>query len=138
MPQLSPQAKVKPVWPLLMAGADALLLLLLFLIVSSRFVTQSGLAVTLPFSPLNTGPVADAKILTLVAGAPPWVYLGEERLSMAELPEQLARMERGKPLIIRADAGIPYDVVMETASLGLSQGLTVLLAASSKQKPDEP
>ena len=108
---------------------NVVLLLLFFFLLGSSFVLQPGIAVTLPFSPFNLAPQANAQLVTLQAGPPLRIYLQDRAVSLDELGRQLAAY-RGSPrsIILRADRGTPYESVVAVVNQALRQDYTVALA----------
>lgn len=132
------RSRLKPGWAVIAAGTDLFFLLLVFFLISSRFVAQPGLAVALPYSTLQVGPRPEAEIITIAAGAPPSIYLKDSRIALEDLREQLGTVTREIPLIVRADAGIPHQVIIEVSSIALAEGFSVILATapSKSASPD--
>ncbi len=109
-------------------------LVIVFFALSSRFVLQPGMAVTLPVSGFSLGPQRDAKIVSITAAPVPSIYFRDRRVSVEELRDQLTTT-RGKErsLIIKADRGTPYDLVMQIMNEGLKLGFSVILATNPEQ-----
>lgn len=109
-------------------------LVIVFFALSSRFVLQPGMAVTLPVSGFTLGPQRDAKIVSVTAAPVPSVYFRDRRVSIEELRQQLAE-NRGhdRSLIVKADRGTPYDLVVQIMNEGLKLGFSVVLATNPEQ-----
>ena len=121
------------------APLNVVLLLLFFFLLGSSFVLQPGIAVTLPFSPFNLAPQTNAQLVTIQAGPPLRIYLQDRAVGLEELGRQLAAY-RGSPrsIILRADRGTPYEVVVAVVNQALRQDYTVALATVPPPEPVAP
>lgn len=110
---------------------NVIFLVIVFFALSSRFVLQPGMAITLPVSGFTLGPQRDAKIVSVTAAPVPSIYFRDRKVTIEELKEQLTG-NRGKErsLIIKADRGTPYDLVAQIMNEGLKLGFSVILATS--------
>ncbi len=110
---------------------NVIFLVVVFFALSSRFVLQPGMAITLPVSGFTLGPQRDAKIVSVTAAPVPSIYFRDRKVTLVELREQLTS-NRGKErsLIIKADRGTPYDLVAQIMNEGLKLGFSVVLATS--------
>jgi biopolymer transport protein ExbD len=110
---------------------NVLFLLVLFFALSSTFVLQPGLAVSLPVSHFTLGPQRNAHIVTIKAGPLPALYFRNEKIQLDRLDELLRQAPAGnQTLIIRADRSVPYDQVMAVAARGLDRGFSIVLATA--------
>jgi biopolymer transport protein ExbD len=114
---------------------NVVFLVVLFFTLSSRFVLQPGLAVTLPASSFTLGPRVDAQIVSVTAAPVPAIFHRDQRVSLDELRQRLAETKAGeRSLIIKADKSTPYDLVVKITDEALKLGFSVILATDSKQK----
>jgi len=114
---------------------NVIFLVVLFFTLSSRFVLQPGLAVTLPASSFTLGPRVDAQIVSVTAAPVPAIYHRDQRVSLDELRQRLADTKVGeRSLIIKADKNTPYDLVMKITDEALKLGFSVILATDSERK----
>ncbi len=114
---------------------NVIFLVVLFFVLSSRFVLQPGLAVTLPASSFTLGPRVDAQIVSITAAPVPVIYHRDQRVSLDELRQRLADTKvRERSLIIKADKSTPYDLVVKITDEALKLGFSVILATDSEQK----
>src|ERR1700710_446003 len=91
---------------------NVIFLVVLFFTLSSRFVLQPGLAVTLPASSFTLGPRLDAQIVSLTAAPVPTIYHRDQRVSLDELRQRLADTKIGEAsLTIKGAKKNPYDPV---------------------------
>src|ERR1044071_4315710 len=69
------------VFPLL----DVVFLLIFFFLLSSNFVLQPGIAVTVPFSRFTLGPQPNQQIISITGGPNPAIYLRDQKVTLDEL-----------------------------------------------------
>jgi biopolymer transport protein ExbD len=109
---------------------NVLFLVVVFFAMSSRFVLQPGLAVTLPLSPFTLTPQRELQIVSITSTPVPAIYHREQKVTVEELAARLRDMRtRDRSLIIKADRGTPYDLVMQITNQALQNGFSVILAA---------
>jgi len=114
---------------------NVIFLVVLFFTLSSRFVLQPGMAVTLPASSFTLGPRVDAQIVSVTAAPVPVIYHRDQRVSLDELRQRLADTKvRERSLIIKADKNTPYDLVVKITDEALKLGFSVILATDSESK----
>jgi biopolymer transport protein ExbD len=114
---------------------NVIFLVVLFFTLSSRFVLQPGLAVTLPASSFTLGPRVEAQIVSVTAAPVPAIYHRDQRVSLEELRQRLADTKvRERSLIIKADKSTPYDLVVRITDEALKLGFSVILATDSDRK----
>lgn len=114
---------------------NVIFLVVLFFTLSSRFVLQPGLAVTLPASSFTLGPRVDAQIVSVTAAPVPVIYHRDQRVSLDELRQRLAETKvRERSLIIKADKNTPYDLVVRITDEALNLGFQVILATDVDHK----
>ncbi|HEX8297096.1 MAG TPA: biopolymer transporter ExbD [Chthoniobacteraceae bacterium] len=113
---------------------NVIFLVLIFFALSSRFVLQPGMAISLPVSTFTLGPQRDARIVSITAAPVPAIYFQDEQVSLEELRRQLAAdVRKDRTLIIRADQRTPYNLVVQITGEGLKLGFSVVLATDSEQ-----
>jgi biopolymer transport protein ExbD len=113
---------------------NVLFLVVVFFALSSRFVLQPGISIALPISAFTLGPQRDAKIVSVTAVPVPSIYFRDQKVTLDELREQLSG-HRGqeRALIIKADRGTPYDLVVQIMNEGLKLGFSVVLATTPER-----
>jgi biopolymer transport protein ExbD len=108
---------------------NVVFLALLLFSLSSRFTLQSGVVLSLPASTFTIAPQSDPLVISITAAPVPTLYLREQKVSVPELEQALSdRGLAGRPVVIRADAGTPYEKVVEISNLALKRGFAVALA----------
>jgi len=110
---------------------NVLFLVVLFFSVSSRFVVQPGIGVTLPFSSWTLGPQKDPQILTITGGAAPAIFFRDRRWEITDIRTALSAPDlKDHTLIVKADRSTPYALVIRVVNEGLRAGLPVVLATA--------
>lgn len=119
------------VFPLL----DVLFLLIFFFLLSSSFVLQPGIAVTVPFSRFTLGPQPNQQIISITGGPNPAIYLRDQKVTLAQLGAALdLTKSEGRSIVIKADRLVSYDLVMAVTNAALERGISsVALAATPQQ-----
>jgi biopolymer transport protein ExbD len=119
-------------WLVLVALVDVAFLLVFFLLLSSNFILQQGVSISLPFSRFTLGPLTNQQIISITGGAVPAIYFQDQRVTMEQLGPLLdAAKSKDQSIIIKADRYTPYETVAEVTNAALEHGITsVALAAS--------
>ena len=119
-------------WLLLIGLVDVAFLLVFFLLLSSNFILQQGISVSMPFSRFTLGPQTSRQIISITGGAVPAIYFQDQRVTMEQLGPLLdAAKRRDESIIIKADRSTSYETVAEVANAALEHGITsVALAAT--------
>lgn len=108
-----------------------LLLPFVFFSLGSTFVLQPGLAVNLPLSSYSLAPQQNPEVVSIISGAVPTLYHRDERVTLDQFKKNLSVVvARERSLIIKADRGTPYALVVEVMNEALSQGFSVVLATA--------
>jgi biopolymer transport protein ExbD len=119
-------------WLVLVALVDVAFLLVFFLLLSSNFILQQGISVSMPFSRFTLGPQTSGQIISITGGAAPAIYFQDQRVTMEQLGPLLdAAKRRDESIIIKADRSTSYETVAEVTNAALERGITsVALAAT--------
>jgi biopolymer transport protein ExbD len=124
-----------PVWFGVIPLINVLFLVVIFFALSSRFVLQPGMAVTLPASSFTLGPRSGAQIVSVTSAPVPAIYHRDQRVSLDELRQRLAQTgTRERAVILKADKDTPYELVVQVTDEALKLGFSVVLATSSERK----
>jgi len=120
-------------WLLLVALVNVAFLLVFFLLLSSNFILQQGISVSMPFSRFTLGPQANQQIISITGGAVPAIYYRDQRVTMEQLGPLLDAAKReGLSIIIKADRSASYETVAEVTNAALEHGIiSVSLAGAS-------
>ncbi|PYL61247.1 MAG: hypothetical protein DMF24_07820 [Verrucomicrobia bacterium] len=119
-------------WLVFIGLVDVAFLLVFFLLLSSNFILQQGISVSMPFSRFTLGPQTSRQIISITGGAIPAIYFQDQRVTLEELRPLLdAAKRRDESIIIKADRSTSYETVAEVANAALEHGITsVALAAT--------
>ena len=119
-------------WVVLVAMLDVAFLLIFFLLLSSNFILQQGISISMPFSRFTLGPQISHQIISISGGAVPAIYFQDQRVTMEQLGLLLdAAKRKDQSIIIKADRSTSYETVAKVANAALEHGITsVALAAS--------
>ena len=119
-------------WLLLIGLIDLAFLLAFFLLLSSNFILQQGISISMPFSRFSLGPQSNQQIISITGGAVPAIYFQDQRVTMEQLGPLLdAAKIKDQSIIIKADRSASYETVAEVTNAALEHGITsVALAAT--------
>ena len=119
-------------WLVFLAVVDVTFLLVFFLLLSSNFILQQGISVSMPFSRFTLGPQTKQQIISITGGTVPAIYYRDQKVTIAQLGPLLDAAKReGLSIIIRADRSTPYEMVAQVTNAVLEHGITsVALAAT--------
>ena len=119
-------------WLLLIGLVDLAFLLVFFLLLSSNFILQQGISISMPFSRFTLGPQSNQQIISITGGAVPAIYFQDQRVTMEQLGSLLdAAKRKDQSIIIKADRSASYETVAEVTNTALEHGITsVALAAT--------
>jgi biopolymer transport protein ExbD len=120
------------VWLILIGLVDVAFLLVFFLLLSSNFILQQGISVSMPFSRFTLGPQNSQQIISISGGAVPAIYFQDQRVTMEQLGPLLdAAKRKDQSIIIKADRSAAYETVAEVTNAALEHDITsVALAAT--------
>ena len=119
-------------WLLPIGLVDLAFLLAFFLLLSSNFILQQGISVTMPFSRFTLGPQSNQQIISITGGAVPAIYFQDQRVTMEQLGALLdAAKRKDQSIIIKGDRSASYETVAEVTNAALEHGIrSVALAAT--------
>jgi biopolymer transport protein ExbD len=119
-------------WLLLIGLVDLAFLLAFFLLLSSNFMLQQGISISMPFSRFSLGPQSNQQIISITGSAVPAIYFQDQRVTMEQLGPLLdAAKRKDQSIIIKADRSASYETVAEVTNTALEHGITsVALAAT--------
>lgn len=119
-------------WLVLVALVDLAFLLVFFLLLSSNFILQQGISISMPFSRFTLGPQANRQIISITGGAVPAIYFRNQRVTMEQLGPLLDAAKRNdQSIIIKADRSTSYETVAEVANAALEHGVTAVALAAT-------
>jgi biopolymer transport protein ExbD len=119
-------------WVVLIALVDVAFLLVFFLLLSSNFILQQGISISMPFSRFTLAPQTSHQIISISGGAVPAIYFQDQRVTMEQLGPLLEAAKRNdQSIIIKADRSTSYETVAEVANAALEHGITAVALAAS-------
>ncbi|MBA2586983.1 MAG: biopolymer transporter ExbD [Chthoniobacterales bacterium] len=122
-------------WFFVVPLLDVVFLLLFFLLLSSNFVLQPGIAVSVPLSHFTLGPQLNPQIVSITGGVAPAIYFRDQKVGLDQLGPLLDAAKRdGRPIIIRADRSTPYETVVAVTNAALEKGITAVSLATALPK----
>jgi biopolymer transport protein ExbD len=122
-------------WLYLFPLLDVVFLLILFFLLSSNFVLQPGISVTVPFSRFTLPPQPNQEIVSITGGPNPTIYLRDQKVTLDQLGPALDATKReGRSIVIKADRTVSYDLVMAVTNAALEHGISSVALATSSQR----
>ena len=122
-------------WLLLFPILDIVFLLIFFLLLSSNFILQPGIAVSLPFSRFTLEPQLNQQIISITGGPSPVIYLRDQRITLDQLGPALDLTKReGRSIVIKADRMVSYDLVMAVTNAALERGISSVALATNPRR----
>ncbi|PYJ33376.1 MAG: hypothetical protein DME79_06375 [Verrucomicrobia bacterium] len=119
-------------WLVLVSLVDLAFLLVFFLLLSSNFILQQGISISMPFSRFTLGPQANRQIISITGGAVPAIYFRDQKVTMEQLGPLLDAAKRNdQSIIIKADRSTSYETVAEVANAALEHGVTAVALAAT-------
>lgn len=122
-------------WLAIVPLIDVVFLLLFFFLLSSTFVLQPGISVSLPFSRFTLGPQVNQQIISITGGAAAVIYFRDQKVTLDQLGPLLDTAKReGRPIIIKADRSTPYELVVAVTNAALEHGISSVALATTLPK----
>jgi biopolymer transport protein ExbD len=122
-------------WLAVIPMLDVVFLLIFFLLLSSNFILQPGISVSVPLSRFTLGPQINPQIISITGGAVPAIYFRDQKIALEQLGPLLdAAKKEGRPIIIKADRLTPYTLVVEVTNLALERGIASVALATTPSK----
>lgn len=122
-------------WLVVFPLIDVVFLLIFFLLLSSNFVFQPGIAVSAPASPFLLGAQQNPQIISVTSGAVPGIYFRDQKTSLEGLGPLLDEAKReNRSIIIKADRQTPYELVVAVTNAALEHGISSVSLAGALPK----
>jgi biopolymer transport protein ExbD len=122
-------------WLCIFPAVNVLFLLIFFLLLSSNFILQPGIAIAAPFSRFTLGPQVNQQIISITGGANASIYFRDQKVTLQQLEPLLQKAkEEGRSVIIRADRLTPYELVVAVTNAALERGITSVSLATTSVK----
>jgi biopolymer transport protein ExbD len=114
---------------------DVVLALIFFIVLSTSFLLQPGVAVSVPDSPFLLAPQREPQVVSVTAAPLTAVYFENEQVSFEVLRERLTASERRKrTVIIKADRLAPFDLVARVMAVALELGYPTVIATNEDRQ----
>jgi len=113
---------------------DIVMLLLIFFLLTSQFVIQTGVKVQLPGAKNNEQTVPTRIVVSITEKGK--LFVGKEETSVAALPIKLEKMKKSvdeKNLIIRADKAAKIDLVIKVIDAAKGIGIDKFTIETEKE-----
>jgi biopolymer transport protein ExbD len=122
-------------WLVVFPLINIVFLLIFFLLLSSNFVLQPGIAVSVPSSPFLLGAQQSQEIISITGGEVPAIYFRDQKISLQQLGRLLEVAKRDNhSIIIKADRQTPYELVTAVTNAALERGISSVSLAGSAPK----
>lgn len=114
---------------------DIVMLLLIFFLLTSQFVVQTGVKVKLPGSKTNEQSVPSKLVVTLTSGGV--IFVQNEQIDISRLSSKLESIKLGKVednLIISADKTVTIDLIIKVIDAAKSVGIEKFTLQTEREK----
>lgn len=129
--KLEPTVRVRGLAPVYAGTVTVVLLLVFFLLLSTSFMMQPGVAVELPVSRFLLPAMQEPLVVSVTGGPGATVFFEDRATDTAQLGGRLeARRTSSRQVVIKADQDAPLSLVSAVTELALERGFSVALAAS--------
>ena len=123
-------------WLVLFPLVDMAFVLMFFLLVSSNFMLQPGITLSLPFSRFTLGPQQNQQIISITGGAAPAIYFRDQKITLEQLGPLLDTAKRENvSIIVKADRSTPYELVVAVSNTALEHGISSVALATTQPSP---
>lgn len=113
---------------------DIVMLLVVFFLLTSQFVIQTGVKVKLPSSKLNERSEPTMMIVTLTSGG--GVYVGSDEVGIDQLAFKLGELKtatNGDNLIIRSDKSVSIEMIIKVIDAAKASAIDKFTIETEKQ-----
>lgn len=112
---------------------DVVLVLIFFIVLSTSFLLQPGIAVSVPESPFLLAPQRDPQVVSITAFPLSAIYFEDGEVSVAQLRERLsAQRGRTRTVVIKADRQAPFDQIARVAGVAVELGFPTVMATTEE------
>lgn len=114
---------------------DVVLILVFFLLLSTSFLLQPGVAVAVPDSPFLLAPQRDPQVISVTAAPTSAVYFENQHVSFETLRTKLeSQRGRKRTIVIKADRLAPFDLIAHVMTVSLELGYPTVIATSESPR----
>ena len=119
-------------WLVVFPIIDVVFLLLFFVLLSSNFMLQPGISLSLPLSRFMLAPQLNQQIISITGGAAPAIYFRDQKVTLQQLGPLLDAAKReNRSIIIKADRQTPYESVVAVTNAALEHGINSVALATT-------
>jgi biopolymer transport protein ExbD len=113
---------------------DVVLALIFFIVLSTSFLLQPGVEVSVPDSPFLLAPQRAPLIVSIAAPPVSALYFENEQVTLEELRERLGRRHsRNNTIIVKADRRAPVEQLAGVMNISLGMGYPTVVATSEEE-----
>ena len=113
---------------------DVVLALIFFIILSTSFLLQPGVEVSVPDSPFLLAPQRDPLVVSIAAPPISALFFENEQVTLEELRERLERRpSRNNTIIIKSDRLAPVEQLAGVMNITLGMGYPTVVATSEEK-----
>ncbi len=135
--KLTSNLKLRPDFLYVAPLLTVVMLLLIFFLLNSRLVVQSGLKVELPLSTSSLRQWENAHVITVTAGRTPMIFFNGEPLSLESLPIRLQQAKtRSQHVLLNADAMAAHGTLISIQDAVLSAGYQLGVGTGLKESTE--
>ena len=114
---------------------DVVLILVFFLVLSTSFLLQPGVAVSVPDSPFLLAPQRDPQVVSVTAAPTSAVYFENQQVSFEVLKNRLeSQRGRKRTVVIKADRLASFDLIARVMAVSLELGYPTVVATSDNSR----
>lgn len=122
-----------PAFLFIAPALDVILALVFFIVLSTSFLLQPGVEVTVPDSPFLLAPQRDPLIVSILAPPLSSIYFENMEVDAAGLREKLeSHKSRNHTLIIKTDKHASFDHLALVMNISLELGYPTVIATSEQ------
>ena len=134
--RLEPTVRLRGLVPIFTGTITVTVLLVFFLLLSTSFMMQPGVAVDLPVSRFLLPAVQDPLVVSVTGGPGASVFFEDRVIETADLGARLeSRRTASRQVVIKADEDAPVALVSAVTEMALERGFGVALAATRRAEP---
>ena len=117
---------------------DIVMLLLIFFLLSSQFINQSGVKVKLPGSKMSPESVQSQLVVTVTEAG--LIYAGNKEVGIGQLASELSFLKSSTAddnLIIMADKTVTIEILIKVIDAAKTAGIEKFTIQTEKEKRDK-
>lgn len=95
---------------------DIMLVLLAIVLTTASFIAQGQIAIELPVAE-GTAARPDASAIEISIDRQQHIYFNETALGLDDLHKRLSTLAKDKPVILRVDASVPFEIFVSVVDI---------------------